>query len=91
MGCKPYQDQFLHPTLVNCGKIRKTQVAKWGTPKNIFENNVMFDEKASTIWKSTTTPGKTKLTLKTGLTYTLGKHKATCFYRKNAVLLITKL
>jgi len=38
MGLKPCQDRFLHPILVHCRKIRKIQVAKWGTPKNIFKN-----------------------------------------------------
>jgi len=33
IASKPCQDQFLHPILVHCRKIRKIQVAKWGTQK----------------------------------------------------------
>ncbi len=36
MGSKPCQDQILHPIMIHCWKIRKIQVAKWGTPRKIF-------------------------------------------------------
>jgi hypothetical protein len=41
---KPCQDRFLHPILVHYRKIRKIQVAKWGTPKkkNFNETFIIF-------------------------------------------------
>jgi hypothetical protein len=38
IGLRLFQDQFLHPIMVNLKKIEKIMVAKWGTTtKNIKE------------------------------------------------------
>jgi len=39
---KPYQDIFLHIILVHYRKIRKIEVAKWGTPKKCKKNILLF-------------------------------------------------
>jgi len=45
MGSKPCQNIFLHPILFYCRKIRKILVAKWGTPKNLKKDKIVFELK----------------------------------------------